>query len=84
MRNSADGRYDYVETGLLMSIKKNVKDITITSEERHLKMYPMDFEKFLWALGNDTLMDLICTCFEKQKPLEQALHRKAMDISASI
>ncbi len=75
----ADGRYDYVETGSLMSIKKNVRDITIPSEERHLKMYPMDFEEFLWALGNDTLMDLIRTCFDRQKPLGQALHRKAMD-----
>lgn len=75
----ADGRYDYIETGSLMSIKRNVKDIVIPSEERHLKMYPMDFEEFLWALGNDTLMPLIRTCFEKQKPLGQALHRKAMD-----
>ena len=46
----ADGRYDYIETGSLMSIKKNVKDILIPSEERHIEMYPMDFEEFLWAL----------------------------------
>ena len=45
----ADGRYDYIETGSLMSIKKSVKDIVIPSEERHLKIYPMDFEEFLWA-----------------------------------
>lgn len=75
----ADGRYDYIETGSLMSIKKNVKDIVIPSEERHLKMYPMDFEEFLWAMDNDTLMPLIRACFEKQRPLGQALHRKAMD-----
>ena len=45
-----DGRYDYIETGSLMSIKKNVKDILIPSEEQHIEMYPMDFEEFLWAL----------------------------------
>ncbi len=49
----ADGRYDYVETGSLMSIKRNVKDIVIPSEERHIRMYPMDFEEFLWALENE-------------------------------
>lgn len=75
----ADGRYDYVETGSLMSIKKNVRDILIPSEERHIKMYPMDFEEFLWALGNETLMQIIGKCFEEKKPLGQAMHRKAMD-----
>ena len=75
----ADGRYDYIETGSLMSIKKNVKDILIPSEEEHLKMYPLDFEEFLWALGNDMLMPLIRTCYEKKVPMGQALHRKAMD-----
>lgn len=75
----ADGRYDYIETGSLMSIRRNVQDIVIPSEERHLKMYPLDFEEFLWALGNDTLMDYIKTCFADKKPMGQALHRKAMD-----
>ncbi|MDD5901239.1 MAG: AAA family ATPase [Lachnospiraceae bacterium] len=75
----ADGRYHYIETGSLVSIKKNVKDIVIPSEERYIKMFPMDFEEFLWALGNDSLMDLIRVCFEKTQPLGQALHRKAMD-----
>ncbi len=75
-----DGRYDYIETGSLMSIRRNVQDITIPSEERHLKMFPMDFEEFLWALGNDTLMPTIRQCFEKRMPLGQALHRKAMDL----
>lgn len=75
----ADGRYDYIETGSLMSIKKNVQDIVIPSEERHIKMYPMDFEEFLWALGNENLMDLIRICYDDRKPLGQALHRKAMD-----
>lgn len=75
----ADGRYDYIETGSLMSIKRNVKDIVIPSEERHIKMYPMDFEEFLWAMDNDMLMDIIRTHYDARKPLGQAMHRKAMD-----
>lgn len=75
-----DGRYDYIETGSLISIRENVKDILIPSEEDHLNMYPMDFEEFLWAMGNETMMDFIRHCFEKKKPLGQALHRKAMDL----
>ena len=75
----ADGRYDYLETGSLMTIKKNVKDILIPSEEVHIKMYPLDFEEFLWALDNDMLMPFIKNCFEKKQPMGQALHRKAMD-----
>ena len=75
----ADGRYDYMETGSLMSIKKNSKDILIPSEERHIRMCPMDFEEFLWAVGNDTLTDFLRTCFDKRQPLGQVLHRKAMD-----
>ena len=62
-----------------MSIKKNVKDILIPSEEQHIEIYPMDFEEFLWALNNDSLMDLIKKCYEEKKPLGQAMHRKAMD-----
>lgn len=76
----ADGRYDYMETGSLISIRENVKDILIPSEEDHIDMYPMDFEEFLWAVGNETMMDLIRTCFHGRKPLGQALHRKAMDL----
>lgn len=75
----ADGRYDYIETGSLVSIKKNTKNIVIPSEERHIKMYPMDFEEFLWALGNDTLMDIIRKNFEEKNAMGQILHRKAMD-----
>ena len=75
----ADGRYDYIETGSLISIKKNVENILIPSEERHLNMYPMDFEEFLWANGNNNLMDLIRKCFEDKKPLGQLMHREAMD-----
>lgn len=76
----ADGRYDYIETGSLISIRKNVESILIPSEEEPISMYPMDFEEFLWAMGNDTLYPLIQSCFEKQMPMGQALHRKAMDL----
>ena len=75
----ADGRFDYIETGSLMSVRKNVQDIVIPSEERHLTMHPMDYEEFLWAMGNETLMPLIRDAFAQQKPLGQILHRKAMD-----
>lgn len=76
----ADGRYDYIETGSLISIRENVKDILIPSEEEHLNMHPMDFEEFLWAINNETMMEMIKNCFYNQKPLGQALHRKAMDL----
>ena len=76
----ADGRYDYIETGSLISIKKNVKDIVIPSEEETLEMYPMDFEEFLWAMENEMLMPFVKDCFEKQTPLGQTLHRKVMDL----
>ena len=75
----ADGRYDYMETGSLMSIRKNVQNILIPSEERHIKMYPLDFEEFLWAMGNDTLMDIIRKCYTEKRAMGQAMHRKAMD-----
>ena len=75
----ADGRYKYIETGSLLSIKKNTRDILIPSEEHKISMYPMDFEEFLWAMGNDTLMDFIKKCYEEKKPLTDLLHRKAMD-----
>ena len=75
----ADGRYDYIETGSLISIRENVKDILIPSEEDPINMHPMDFEEFLWAVGNESMYDLIRDCYEKKKPLGQALHRKAMD-----
>lgn len=76
----ADGRYDYIETGSLMSIKKNVQDALIPSEEHHVNLYPMDYEEFLWALGDDMLMPFIKERFEKKQPLGPALHRKAMDL----
>lgn len=74
----ADGRYDFIETGSLISIKENVKDIVIPSEERHIKMYPMDFEEFCWALNEKPLIPYIRTCFEKREPLERSIHDKAM------
>ncbi len=74
-----DGRYDYIETGSLISIKKNVEGIVIPSEEEEILMYPMDFEEFLWAMGNETLMPLIRLNFEKKQEMGQAMHRKSMD-----
>lgn len=76
----ADGRYDYIETGSLLSIKANVADIVVPSEERHIKMYPLDFEEFLWAGGNETLMPLIRESFDQMRPLGDMLHRKAMGL----
>ena len=70
----ADGRYDYIETGSLVSIKANVSDIVIPSEERHIKMYPLDFEEFLWANGNETLMPLIRQSFTKLRPLGDVIY----------
>lgn len=73
-----DGRYDFIETGSLVSIRKNVKGITIPSEEEAIQMHPMDFEEFLWAMGEHSLMDLIRLQFSKLQPLGQDMHRKAM------
>jgi len=76
----ADGRYDYIETGSLISIKENVKDIVIPSEEKSIRMYPMDFEEFCIALENKPLMSYIRDCFSKTLPLERTLHDKAMQL----
>lgn len=73
-----DRRYDYIETGSLVSIKKNVKGITIPSEEEPVELHPMDFEEFLWAMGETKLMTLIRTQFEAGLPMGQDMHRKAM------
>lgn len=75
----ADGRFDYIETGSLISIRRNVKDILIPSEEEKLEMFPMDFEEFLWAMGNEMLFPFIKRQFERKEPLGAAIHRKAMD-----
>lgn len=72
-----DGRYDYIETGSLISIKENTQNILIPSEERSVCMYPMDFEEFAWAMGENKLIEYIRKCFEKQEPLYDQLHKKA-------
>lgn len=73
-----DGRYDYIETGSLISIKENTKDILIPSEEKSILMYPMDFEEFAWALGEKKLIEHIKECFMEKKPLLEPIHKKAM------
>ena len=73
-----DGRYDYIETGSLISIRKNVQNILIPSEERKISMYPMDYEEFLWALGDHTTFPLLKSFFEKRRPLGEQMNRKLM------
>lgn len=75
----ADGRFDYLETGSLIRLKKNVEDIIIPSEEEHIEMFPLDFEEFLWAMGDETTFSLIKMCFENKYPLGDSLHRKIMN-----
>lgn len=75
----ADGRYDYMETGSLISLRMNVEDIVIPSEEEHVEMFPMDFEEFLWAMGDEATVPYLRDCFEKQQPLGQAMHRRVMN-----
>ena len=74
----ADGRYHYLETGSLISIQENVADIVIPSEEDHVKMYPLDFEEFLWATGREGLVDVIVSHVRDLSPMGPA-HRKARD-----
>lgn len=76
----ADGRYKYIETGSLLSIKKNTKDILIPSEEHKISMYPMDFEEFLWAIGNEITADTIKTLINSKKAAGNALHRNLMRV----
>lgn len=73
-----DGRYDYIETGSLISIHKNVKDILIPSEERKIHMYPMDYEEFRWALGDFVTGDMLRQFYDAKKPLGQAANRKML------
>lgn len=75
-----DGRYDYIETGSLLSLKRNVQDIVLPSEEVHVNLFPLDFEEFLWAMGEETGMELIHKCFENKIPLGQSLHRKMLNL----
>ena len=73
-----DGRYDYIETGSLISIKENVKDILIPSEEQSIRMFPMDFEEFAGALGEGMIIEYIRDCFANRVPLHDSIHKKAM------
>src|SRR5574344_1621887 len=73
-----DHRYDYIETGSLISIKSKSKKILIPSEETKVSMYPMDYEEFKWALGDTTTIPLLRTAFEKKMPLGDVVHRKLM------
>lgn len=73
-----DHRYDYIETGSLISIKQNVKNILIPSEERKISMYPMDYEEFLWAIGDTTTTALLRNVFERKKSVGDQLNRKLM------
>lgn len=74
----ADHRYDYIETGSLISIKSNVKDIIIPSEETRVNMYPMDFEEFKWALNDTITIPMLREILQKQVPLGNAAHRQLM------
>ena len=73
-----DQRYDYIETGSLISIKRNVKDILIPSEERKIAMYPMDYEEFLWAVGDASTIPLLRKVFESKKPVGEQMNRKLL------
>ncbi|MDY6049623.1 MAG: ATP-binding protein [Corynebacterium sp.] len=74
----ADGRYDYIETGSLLSIRENVKDIVIPSEEQSYQLNPLTYTEFLWALGEKPLAELIETSFCELTPLPDGLHRTAL------
>lgn len=76
----ADGRYDYIETGSLISIRKNVNNIVIPSEEHHLEMFPMDFEEFLWATGNSGMMPIIERAYRNSCPVGDGMHRRILDV----
>ena len=73
-----DGRYDYIETGSLITLKRNIKNIVIPSEEERIQMFPLDFEEFLWAMGDQVTYTIIRGNFETKKPMGQALHKSIM------
>lgn len=75
----ADGRYDYIETGSLISLRMNTENIVIPSEEEHIEMFPLDFEEFLWALGDETTIPYLRGCFDELRPLGQAMHQRVMN-----
>ena len=74
----ADGRYDFLETGSLISIRENVDEISIPSEERKIRMYPVNFNEFMKAMNEDILLEYIGTCWKKKEPLDREMHVKAM------
>lgn len=74
-----DGRYDYLETGSLITLHRNEEEILIPSEEEHVEMFPLDFEEFLWARGDEATYPTLQTFFDKRQPLGQALHRRIMN-----
>ena len=76
----ADGRYKYIETGSLISIKKNTKKILIPSEEHKISMFPMDFEEFLWAIGDEITAETIKSLLTQRKPAGNTMHRNLMRI----
>ena len=76
----ADGRYDYIEIGSLLSIKQNVDGIVVPSEEESFELNPLDFEEFLWGMGEEKLVTLIRRQFDSLKPLPDGLHRRAMGL----
>lgn len=73
-----DGRYDFIEMGSLLTIKKNIQDIVIPSEKTRLTLYPLDYEEFRWAVGDETSYDFFKMWYEKMKPLGDAAHLKLM------
>ncbi len=75
-----DGRYDYIETGSLISIQSNIQNILIPSEEQQMYLHPLDFEEFLWAMGVDDLMEYLKECYEHNVPVGGAVHNRAMDL----
>ena len=73
----ADGRYSYIETGSLISIRQNVKDIVIPSEEYFIQVFPMDYEEFLWATKNNSY-EILRSLYKTNKPVGEKLNRKLM------
>lgn len=75
-----DGRFDYIETGSLLSLKTNVKDILIPSEEESINMHSLDFEEFLWAIGDNSTLNFLLDFYNKKNPLGNTVHRKVMKL----
>ncbi|WP_067143497.1 ATP-binding protein [Oceanivirga salmonicida] len=74
-----DGRYDYIETGSLLSIKRNIENIIIPSEEKYMVLNPLDFEEFLWALGDTNTIPILENFFNERKELGNLLHKKVLN-----